>query len=735
MQNPPIEQIVAAIERSLAELSGQISQTTDELRGAVPRMREAVDAIEDLGPKTAGELTRILRGQPTMAEVFAGLGREEETGRPATEPETPTLVASIRQLLDSLKQQIGRQSAEAAETPAKASTMKEATQILRAETSEITEAASRRVISAEPSPRQRAESLIGGPTKTAEALKSLQEQATVSKAFASLPRAEETGRIRSQTETATGLLTGLRAMVDALTRQTATQSQQHRASTQARQTVSQEVRGLSLQERQQRLIETKELLPVEEVQRRLVLKERLPTVRQVVVESEKAQQAKRDEVARIAAQQAQEHSLAAASKAVIPVDVSKQREIPIKEQIAGLTWGQRYQRLRESGTLLSPEAVQEREALQKRPTRRQVIVASEAEEERRRQWAAQLPIARRLRGAIPPGNRPTLPGAPPIQAAIPAPPPTAPPVTATGAFGHIRHWFGQYQYTAAKMRELQIPVAKEIEGLSLADRQERLEKTKSLLSEEAARQRLLLPETAKISPAQRIQESEKRQESLRTAELAALRKTPMGRAVGGQVIQGLKGAAKAHPYVAAAVGVATAAVGITFWLAKTGLRLKDFSEQIFESSRHLHRFAPQIANAVVSLDRTRLLLDAQLARQTSGSARALGKALEQMHKDMQPLRETWQTMKNLFGTAAARLAVPAMKGGLAGLSAVALGPVGPLLLSVMPWLMKAAEKYLGTPEQKEMIPYATFLQNIQNGAFREARRPPRPMPAPQRPEA
>ena len=96
---------------------------------------------------------------------------------------------------------------------------------------------------------------------------------------------------------------------------------------------------------------------------------------------------------------------------------------------------------------------------------------------------------------------------------------------------------------------------------------------------------------------------------------------------------------------------------IPSWVKLTGILgmamkgLEKFGESTVEGYRGLEKFSGNLAVMYAQLDRTQLVLGAQYAQATGGTAAMAGGELRELKEALQPLREMGGTMKNIFAGA------------------------------------------------------------------------------------
>jgi hypothetical protein len=355
------------------------------------------------------------------------------------------------------------------------------------------------------------------------------------------------------------------------------------------------------------------------------------------------------------------------SQPVIPIqDVAPTdlRGRSVAQDVKGLTWAERRERLESAGRLLTADEVAAR-TLKRKPSQRDIIRESERQEQRDRDREAAAAEAAR--------SKPVLPFAPE------APPVLPQPAQQTQKIEQNKLLEALKRLTEA-VKEANRPrrtVAQDIAGLSWGERWKRLEGTGRLLSEEDVKE---APLRERVSNRDIVVESERREQEARNREEAARHRSGWlgrmahyarafagtgGRAAGGAAAAGagaggagaggagamggvaarLAGVA-GNPYVLAAGAVV--AVGVA--MAKLPGIARRLGESLVEAQRPLAMFSAAIAGTVARMDYQQRVLDMQQAQATGGSASLLGSSLMQLRNDMQPMREAMTTVKNLLAT-------------------------------------------------------------------------------------
>lgn len=149
--------------------------------------------------------------------------------------------------------------------------------------------------------------------------------------------------------------------------------------------------------------------------------------------------------------------------------------------------------------------------------------------------------------------------------------------------------------------------------------------------------------------------------------------------------------------------------------------LKQFSQNILASSRHLERWDGKLAASSLMLDRNRLLRQRDEARSTSGSGSALTDAVDDMEGELQELRNAARTFLNVFGIFAAKV--------------VTMGAVIVKVATPIGRIAEIAEDWWnGEGEQVDGLPWAVFLNDAAKRASEAGRRPQRNGPDRRRPD-
>jgi hypothetical protein len=359
-----------------------------------------------------------------------------------------------------------------------------------------------------------------------------------------------------------------------------------------------------------------------------------------------------------------------ASKPVIPID-DEPIDLPgpsVAADVKGLSWDERYQRLKHLGKLLPKSSVAAR-TLSRNPSQRDIIRESERQEQRLRdQDAAELARSKPV--------LPLNPEAPPIVEK--APEQKAQQTKLLDALKALTQAILDNKRPART-------VAQEVAGLSWGERLKRLQAGGNLLSEDAVKQATL---RSRVSPRDVILESERREQANRdqqakaaaerrtkTIQSAAERLASFGGRIGGPrvaaMLQGASGrvaaglttsaagqaaggmvsgalgrlamAGIANPYTALATGV----VAATAALVKLPGAAERFSSSLLESRRHLQHYNGTIAIAFARLDYQQRMLDMRTANATAGSTSLVASSLENLRNERQWSREAMTTASNL----------------------------------------------------------------------------------------
>ncbi len=251
-------------------------------------------------------------------------------------------------------------------------------------------------------------------------------------------------------------------------------------------------------------------------------------------------------------------------------------------------------------------------------------------------------------------------------------------------------------------------VAQDVQGLSIGQRYERLEKAGNLLSEEEVQKATLKD---KVGPRDIVAESERREQRGRDQEkekkksaveeagetltgslgdsvsnLVSRVAGPKAGAAVGQAVQRLAGPAISNVAGSAVAGTAGKAAGgaaagaaatglggvagrlgmaamtnpvtgtiavisaTTYAMAKLPGIVERLSSSFVEGQRHLSQYNAKLAATYARLDYQKRILDIQMAASTSGSASQMGTQLSALRKDTQEFKEMWATGKNLWVT-------------------------------------------------------------------------------------